>query len=851
MYSCAYRAGHIFQWFRDMQFVIDCFAPQIPVGVIPILIGPMQVILAILPAILVAIFGVIINMLKPSSLKIAARILWRNKFVTLAAMAGIACLWWGGAFLSRRLGGFSGTIEIEQADWPMFRRDHSRRAATLDSDDPTGGGEIWRFIQNKTFYSSPAVVGDVVFVASANQTVYSDRGTIYLLNADNGSVLWSYSPRGFRATFSSPSVSGDYLVCGEGLHFTRDARISCLSIRKRKLLWEYTTKSHVESSPCIYDGKVYIGAGDDGLYCFALDPDLAGKPVLKWHLDGAEYPDCETSPIAWEGKIYFTLGMGGKAVCCVDAQTGVRIWRTETPAPVFGTPCLADGRLFAGMGNANFIETEEQVRQKELQRLREKKASQEEISQYERSFLMSGFVWAFDAKTGEVIWKYQTDRTVLASVVHADGRIYFCDRGGTVTSVNLDGRDPRRKKVHEPIIASPAVGRDHVYVLTVKGRLYCLDKLTLEPVWETPVGTGGQFLSSPVVARGHIYVGTEGGGFVCLGEPQRGTRVALWSGPMGGPGRSGWADGTPLPVTPRFVWRYPRAGEDQEAAAEITAPPAWAEGALYVPAKGKETGLAKLTLGGEKRDAYIEAWFYTTSNTVVVSPAIRGKQIYLVDGRPGEKARHLHVLDAEKGRATEKIPVEDGANGRLYVNEDSLAVLDGTQRLSFFGIGERLVRQWAVRVSEAVGYPLLYEGMIFFAEKNPPVLKVVSCYNGNEVGRFLLPACPTTGPVVSGELVAVGTVSGLFVANLTGKTNGWSVACGEVVGEPVCDERYLAVCTAAGEIRLFDWQGKEKLRRVNALVGAGPMLWGDVLYYFTGNSIERVDLATGEASSWL
>lgn len=826
------------------------FDSLFPVGVIPILIGPMQVILAILPAILVAIFGVIVNMLKPASLKIAAKILWRNKFATIAVIVVVAGIWKGVGYLRERLGRGSRTIEVSQAEWPMFRRDISRRAATLDTDDPTGGGEIWRFTSEKTFYSSPAVVGGVVFVASANQTVYSDKGTIYLLDTDNGTVLWSYSPRGFRATFSSPSVSGDYLVCGEGLHFTRDARVSCLSIRQRKLLWEYTTRSHVESSPCIYDGKVYIGAGDDGLYCFALDPGSEGKPVVKWHLDGAEYPDCETSPIALNGKIYFALGMGGKAVCCVDAETGKSIWRTATPAPVFGNPCLADGKLFAGMGNANFIETEEQVRQKELQRLREKKATAEEIAEYEKSFIMHGYVWAFDANTGEVLWKYQTERTILAAIVHAEGRIYFGDRSGTVTSLDLNGRDPRKKKVYEPIIASPAVGKDHVYVLTTMGRLYCLDRLTLQSVWETPVGTSGQFLSSPVVARGHVYVGTEGGGFVCLGEAQKEARLALWSGRMGGPGRSGWADGTPIPVTPRFAWRYPRT-DGEETMVRITACPAYAEKSLFVPLTGSKPGLARLSLGGERRDQFVETWFYVTTNHVVVSPAVAGKYLYCVEGRAGDKSRYVHLIEAETGKALDKLPLEDAALGTLYVGQNVLVLFDREDRLSLFEVGERFILRWSVPVSSPTGYPLLHEGMILLSEKNTQCVRVLSLQKGIEIFKHSLPAVPTTGPVAVGDRVAVGTTQGLSVFSLTDAEAGWDMPCGEVSTELTCDDRYIALCTAAGEVLLFDWQGTLKTQKSQALPGVSPMLWADALYYFTENSIERIDITKGDASTWL
>src|ERR1043166_8209681 len=78
--------------------------------------------------------------------------------------------------------------------------------------------------------------------------------------------LWRYAPSDFRGTFSSPVVKDGRLVCGEGLHQTADARISCLDLAGQRL-WELRTKSHVESTACIEGGRVYVGAADDGVYC--------------------------------------------------------------------------------------------------------------------------------------------------------------------------------------------------------------------------------------------------------------------------------------------------------------------------------------------------------------------------------------------------------------------------------------------------------------------------------------------------------------------------------------------------------------------------------------------------------
>ena len=51
-----------------------------------------------------------------------------------------------------------------------------------------------------------------------------------------------------------------------------------------------------KSSPAVDTDRVFIGAGNDGFYCFALEPNPDGSPNLLWHLEGSDFPDCECSP---------------------------------------------------------------------------------------------------------------------------------------------------------------------------------------------------------------------------------------------------------------------------------------------------------------------------------------------------------------------------------------------------------------------------------------------------------------------------------------------------------------------------------------------------------------------------
>lgn len=832
------------------------------VAVVPILIGPLQVLLAILPAILMAIGGMILALLKPSAIKAGAKVLWRNKLSTVIA-AGVIV---GVVYLSSHVfgGGVQASaIDRRDEDWPAFRGGVARRGAAPGADDPAAGGIVWAFDKEaKTFYSSPAVVGNLVYIASAEIGIFGGSGAIYCLDADTGGVVWKYSAGGFRPTFSSPAVAGEYLVCGEGLHLTRDARITCLTADAGKLVWQFRTSSHVESSPCIYEGKVYVGAGDDGLYCIALEPGADGQARVLWHLDGRKYPDCETSPIAGDGKVYFGLGEGGMAVCCVDAETGEEVWRTPAPYPAFGSPALGEGKLFVGMGNGNMIESAEVVREARLRQLAEERAGQAEIDAARQRLRPVGEIWALDPGTGRRLWRYEVGRTVLGTMAVADERLYFGARDGTFYCLTTDGQFVARWDAHEPIVTSPAVGKDHAYFITERGRLYGLDRRSLRPAWEVTVGTGEHFLSSPTLGRGHVYVGTSQNGLVCVGRPLGEKRRAVWAGHLGGPGRSGRADASPLAAAGSFAWRYPRQGD----APAIHAPAAHLDGSLYVGLAGAgREGLARLVLPDKPRAGRgarpTEAWFYAMPNPAYHSAAAVSDRVFVVDGRRGDADRHLHCVGVGTGQVVWKRKIADDAPGHVLLASDRVLAFEAAGRLGCYRISDGEVA-WSHPVTAPVGSPAVADGLVLVCTNSPPALSAMGLADGEERWTVPLPAGPTTGAVATEDLIAVGTGEGLTVLSIVNGAVLWSRPCGAVRGPIVCDERRLACTTAAGQIVVVDWTGQHILR-VSGSAGQGaagadrppipgmpPMLCGEQMLYCSPGALVRAELASGKLTRW-
>jgi len=864
-------------------------------GVVPILIGPLQVLIAILPAMLLALGGAILAMFKPSAIKAGILVLWRNKISTVLVAAGITGVVYLGSFA---FGGPKAGEAIEGAYWPVHRAGPQRRGAAPESADPVAGGINWAFTSEcKGFFSSPAVVGNRVYVASTDKGPLKDRGGIYCLDADNMGVVWKYSPRDFRATYSSPAVTEKYVVCGEGLHVTRDARITCLDRQTGRRLWELRTRSHVESSACIHDGKVYIGAGDDGLYCIELEPDRKGDPKVVFHLPGKDYPDCETSPIAHDGKVYFGLGEGGSAVCAVDAKTGKPVWRTPTPYPAFGSPAIADGKVVIAMGVGNMIETAEQVRQKTLDRLRAANAPAEAIAAAEKHLRPVGMVWALDAKTGAVAWKYeQVGRTVLSNVAIADGRMYFGSRDGHLYCLSTDGEFIGKWNARSPIITAPAVGAEHVYFVTDAGRLYGLDRRTLRPVWEITAGNVGPFVSCPAVGRGHVYVGTGGDGLVCAGVPSSLKTEPVWGGYLGGAGESGWSDHSPLPPRAVRLWSYPKASGGKKMP-RIHAPAASFEKALYVSfnAAGK-TGLAKLVPAEQARQGATETWFYPTPNAIFASAAaIRGR-VYVVDGRAGQTNRSLHCIDAKTGKGLWTRPIPDGASGLMLLTAKGLLICDGPGRVSCLRVADEPsdAVAWSQAVESPVGAPTLVGNLVLAASASGAVT-ALDLADGQVVWTAPVGGKCTTGPVGNADMFAVGTDRGLAVHSMVDGSGLWSADVGAAAGALVCDVDYVACIqttpnpdtdaagpTGPGQVFVFEWVGRggweavkdtwdiakhvedveyrfpgqapspgKVLRLKGTAAGIPPMFCGGRMFYCTDDHFEQIEFHSGKVRRWL
>ncbi len=180
------------------------------------------------------------------------------------------------------------------------------RLAT-DRARPSAGGPtvVWMFEQPQrgAILSAPVVTADCIYVAALRDNALSPSGVVYGLDRRDGTVRWTFDDAGSMLhTISTPCLADGRLYVGEGMHGNNVCKMYCLDAATGRKLWQFVTGGHIESSPSVADGAVYFGSGDDGIYC--LD---AASGVKRWQFHGRWHVDVRPAVVG--GRVYAGSGV--------------------------------------------------------------------------------------------------------------------------------------------------------------------------------------------------------------------------------------------------------------------------------------------------------------------------------------------------------------------------------------------------------------------------------------------------------------------------------------------------------------------------------------------------------------
>jgi outer membrane protein assembly factor BamB len=369
----------------------------------------------------------------------------------LLAHLGIAAAHWKGSDVSGEVEGgtASGRLaELVGLRWKFTAKDHG------------------------LFVSSVLIDGNRLYAAAACPGL--KVGTLYCLERFSGKKIWQFQGADgsdLKNMISSPCLADGRIFIGEGFHDDPNCKLWCVDAASGSLAWHFQTRGQIESSPTAVAGKVYFGAGNEGLYCLEA---MTGKEL--WRFPGPGYDGrllrFGAGPTVVGDRVYVGTGIdrnkadadpGETALFCVDAHTGKLIWKAATSLPAWGAPVVSKGQVFLGTGNGDIFDD----------------AKEQSV----------GAVLCFDAQTGAPVWQYPLGNGVLDRPAVDDTRVYAGCRNGHVYCLDRKkGKRLWKTNLNSPVVAAPALaaGRGqtrNVFAVATGGKVCCLDPQTGAVHW--------------------------------------------------------------------------------------------------------------------------------------------------------------------------------------------------------------------------------------------------------------------------------------------------------------------------------------------------------------------------------
>ena len=362
--------------------------------------------------------------------------------------------------------------------WTMFGHDEAHTRYSTSSV-PENNNVLWSTYLGLSVKSSPAIVNGKVYIGA-----YSDscppRGLFYCLDAYDGDLEWIYQQETFGDVQSSPAVYEDKVYFG-----TLDGKLYCLDANNGNKIWRFDGANSIFSSPVVVDGYVYINSHD--IFCINAETG-----ALVWQSDT---PGGQSSPAVYDGKVY--AGTNMKSFHCFDAYTGEQLWwfKPWGTTYVISSPVVANDRVyFGGMESFDLFCLDA-----------------DPSDGVDEGITDSGQGDGFD-----IIWLSETNAAVWSSPALYDSKVYVGSFDSKLYCFDaISGDHLWNYSTGGWVTSSPAVADGKVIVGSEDSKVYCIDAQNGDLVWDYE--TGEKVVSCPGVADGIVYIGSYDGYIYAFG----------------------------------------------------------------------------------------------------------------------------------------------------------------------------------------------------------------------------------------------------------------------------------------------------------------------------------------------
>lgn len=267
-------------------------------------------------------------------------------------------------------------------------------------------------------------------------------------------------------------------------------------------LWTFECEDEIRSTPCVAEGRVFVGAYDNSLYAVDIE---SGELVWKHTTAGG----VASSPTICNDRVVF--GSLDEHLYALFLSSGQRAWAFRTRGRIYCSPRTGYGHVFVGSDDGvfyaiNALSGREAWRVDIGSRIRSSPRISEELIYFGSE---DGLIHALNL-SGETRWRFVCKRAVVSSPALAEGLVVVGSQDWSVYAIDANsGWSAWRYRTNNAVISSPAVDKSAVYVGSADGALHAIDLFSGQRRWRFEAG--GQVNSSPAVYRAAIYFGCNDG----------------------------------------------------------------------------------------------------------------------------------------------------------------------------------------------------------------------------------------------------------------------------------------------------------------------------------------------------
>jgi outer membrane protein assembly factor BamB len=228
-------------------------------------------------------------------------------------------------------------------------------------------------------------------------------------------------------------------------------------------IWNFTTGNQVQSSPILYENKIYFGSDDSNVYC--LDADTGEKI---WNFTAKNL--IQSTPTIVDERLY--IGSNDYSVYCLNPQNGALIWQHKTQGPILSSPLVVNNTVYVGSYDNN--------------------------------------VYAINALNGSRLWNFTTGHEIWASPAYADDCIYIGSLDGNMYSLWANNGTKRwnfssiTDTWEKAIYSTCAIFQGQMFYGAEDQNVYCLNIQTGDLIWY--YGSEGYLYSSPAIHNEVVFI---------------------------------------------------------------------------------------------------------------------------------------------------------------------------------------------------------------------------------------------------------------------------------------------------------------------------------------------------------